>query len=385
MEEEKVIRHHYLDWIKVLAIFIVFLYHCSMFFNSFDWHIKNNTINHTYIEFFSLLVGNWIMPIFFVISGMSAYYALKRRNSKSFMKERFLRLGLPLLLGIFVLSPPQVFIERITNNQFVGSFIQYFPHYFDGLYLEIGGTGNFAFFGHHLWYLLMLLVFSGITLPFFQKTRMNARRKEFNLLHYLFLPIPLSIAALTVNSIVNLGSWGIIYYLLLYIFGFYFFSRESLRRFVRNIGILAGVLSILFTAIYLSWVMFYGFPMTAGVSWGVFMIVRVLLVWNTIFLILYLGDQFLNKSNRALSYASEASMPFYVLHQPIIILIGYLIYNLAWPVPVKLIILVSSSFAIIMWIYHFMIRRVNILRVMFGLKGNKEMSSEKRMEDTVKL
>ena len=231
----------------------------------------------------------------------------------------------------------------------------------------------------------MLLVFSGITLPFFQKTRRDAGRKEFNILHYLFLPIPLSIAALTVNSIVNLGSWGIIYYLLLYIFGFYFFARESLRVFVRKIGILAGGLSILFTAIYLSWVIFYGFPMTAGMSWGVFMIVRVLLVWNTMFFILYLGDQFLNMSNRALAYASEASMPFYVLHQPIIILIGYLIYNLAWPVPVKLIIVVSSSFAIIMWMYHFMIRRVNILRVLFGLKGNKEMNSEKGMDDTIKV
>ncbi|KGR78025.1 hypothetical protein CD29_12785 [Ureibacillus manganicus DSM 26584] len=58
------LRQHDLDWIKVLATFIVFLYHCSMFFNTFAWHIKNNEINQSTIQFFSLLVGNWIMPIF---------------------------------------------------------------------------------------------------------------------------------------------------------------------------------------------------------------------------------------------------------------------------------------------------------------------------------
>ncbi|MDR4886011.1 acyltransferase family protein [Fredinandcohnia sp. QZ13] len=374
-------RHYDLDWIKVLVMFIVFLYHCSMFFNSFDWHIKNNKINHTYIEFFSLLVGNWIMPIFFVISGIATYHALKRRNAQSFMKERFLRLGIPLLLGIFLLSPPQVYIERITNNHFKGSFLQFFPHYFDGLYLEIGGNGNFAFFGHHLWYLLMLLLFSVITLPLFLKTRKNVSGKDFNILHYLLIPIPLTVAALTVNSIVNLASWGIIFYFLLYILGFYFFSRESLREFVRKIGFLAGVLGILCTASYIFWVMFYGFPMNVSISWAIFVIIRVLLVWNLLFFILFLGDKYLNLSNRALKYTSEASMPFYILHQPIIILIGFFIYNLGWLVPVKLFFLVATAFLIIMCLYHFIIRRVNFLRVLFGLKEmKKETFSQQTME-----
>lgn len=226
--EKRLTRHIDLDWIKVLATLVVFLYHCSMFFNSFDWHIKNNSIDRAYVEFFSLLVGNWIMPVFFVLSGMATYYALKRRDLKSFIKERLLRLGLPLILGIFLLSPPQVYIERITNHQFKGSFLDFFPHYFEGLYLEIGGTGNFAFFGHHLWYLLMLLVFSVITLPFFLKTKRTAAAKQFSILHYLFIPIPLAIAALTINNVVNLASWGMIFFLLLYLIGFYFFCQRSI-------------------------------------------------------------------------------------------------------------------------------------------------------------
>ncbi|WP_066298575.1 acyltransferase family protein [Bacillus sp. FJAT-29937] len=364
----QLLRHYDLDWIKVLAMFIVFLYHCSMFFNSFEWHIKNNIINHSYIEFFSLLVGNWIMPIFFVISGIATFHALKKRNTQSFIKERLLRLGIPLLLGVFLLSPPQVYIERIANYQFEGTYLQFYPHYFDGLYLEIGGTGNFAFFGHHLWYLLELLLFSIITLPFFLMIRKNIGKRVFGYSHYILMPIPLIAAALTTNTIVNLASWGIIFYLILYVYGYYFFAREGLREFVRKVGVLAGWLSVLSTAGYIFWVVYSGFPMNVSFNWVIFIIIRVILVWNVLFFILYLGDKYLNVTNGALKYTSAASMPFYVLHQPIIIIIGFFIYNLEWEVPVKAMFLVPTSFMIIMILYHFIIRRINFLRVLFGLK-----------------
>lgn len=377
--DNRFLRQYDLDWIKVFATILVFLYHSSMFFNSFDWHIKNNVINRSYVEFFSLLVGNWIMPLFFVISGISTNYALKKRNYQSFAKERFLRLGIPLLLGIFFLSPTQVYIERITNHQFEGSFFQFSPHYFDGLYLEIGGTGNFAFFGHHLWYLLELLLFSMITLPFFINIGKGVSRKSFGISHYFVLPIPLMIFALTTNSVVNLASWGIIFYLILFIYGYYFFSRESLRGFVRKVGVLAGYLSVLSTTGYIFWVMYLGFPMNVSLDWGIFMILRVILVWNILFFILYVGDKYLNFTNRTLKYTSEASMPFYVLHQPIIIVLGFSIYNLVWEVPVKLIFLVTVAFAIIMFLFHFLILKNNFLRVLFGLRMLNEKNSKSEM------
>ncbi len=367
-QNHPLVRHYDLDWIKVLAMLLVFLYHCSMFFNSFDWHIKNNVINHSYIEFFSLLGGNWVMPIFFVISGIATFHALKKRDTQRFMKERLLRLGIPLLVGVFLLSPPQVYIERIANNQYEGTYLQFLPHYFDGLYLEIGGTGNFAFFGHHLWYLLALLLFSVLTLPFFLKASENAGKRAFGYFHYLAMPVPLIVAALTTNNIVNLGGWGMIFYFILYVYGYYFFAREDLRTFIRKVGVLAGSLSVLSIAGYIFWVMYYGFPMNVSLSWAIFMIIRVIMVWNALFFILYLGDKYLNVRNSALKYTSEASMPFYVIHQPIIIIIGFFIYNLDWAVPVKAAFLVSLSFITIMILYHFIIRKVNFLRVLFGLK-----------------
>ncbi|WP_456272364.1 hypothetical protein [Bacillus sp. AK031] len=64
-EKQGIIRRYDLDWIKVIATLFVFLYHRSMFFNPFDWHVKNNELDSTVILTFSLLIGTWIMPIFF--------------------------------------------------------------------------------------------------------------------------------------------------------------------------------------------------------------------------------------------------------------------------------------------------------------------------------
>ena len=36
----KPVRLHYLDWLRVFAILMVFVYHSSRFFNLETWHIK---------------------------------------------------------------------------------------------------------------------------------------------------------------------------------------------------------------------------------------------------------------------------------------------------------------------------------------------------------
>ena len=69
-------------------------------------------------------------------------------------------------------------------------------------------------------------------------------------------------------------------------------------------------------------------------------------------------------------------MPFYVLHQPVIIAIGYGIYALDWPLWVKLLLLVPASFVIITGLYHLVIRKSNVLRVLFGLRA------EHRVQDS---
>ncbi|WP_240035276.1 acyltransferase family protein [Neobacillus notoginsengisoli] len=153
-------RKYDLDWQRVLATFAVFLYHILMFFNPWPWHVKNSETDSQMIVVSSLPIGIWIMPLFFIISGMTASISLQKRTKKHYVRERLSRLGIPLLFGVIILTPPQVYLEWISHGQFTGSFLEFLEGYLNGPYLEIGGKGNFAFFGLHLWYLFVLLLLS---------------------------------------------------------------------------------------------------------------------------------------------------------------------------------------------------------------------------------
>ena len=160
----KLTRLYYIDWLRVVAMLSIFLYHSNRFFTISSWHISNaeRSLAST---FFEETFNLWMMPLFFVLSGAAAYYSLKSRKTSSFIKERFLRILVPLIgIGIFVLAPLQIYLERLTHDDFSGNFFQFYPHYFDGLY---GFGGNFAWMGVHLWYLMDLFLFSLVALPLF--------------------------------------------------------------------------------------------------------------------------------------------------------------------------------------------------------------------------
>jgi fucose 4-O-acetylase-like acetyltransferase len=150
-----------IDWLRVLATLAVFLFHCARFFDNEGWHVKNNQLDFG-MSIFVAIVSQWLMPLYFILSGASAYYALKTRRSGVYVWERFTRLLVPLIFGILVLIPPQVYIESVSGQSetappFAGSFIEFYPHYFDGFYAF---GGYFAWMGLHLWYLEVLFIFS---------------------------------------------------------------------------------------------------------------------------------------------------------------------------------------------------------------------------------
>jgi glucans biosynthesis protein C len=352
-----------MDWIRVLATIAVFLYHCSMFFNPFPWHVKNNQIDSSSILVFSLFVGAWIMPIFFAVSGISMTYGLKSRTGSEFIKERLLRLGVPLVFGVFILTPPQIYIERLYNQQFIGSFLDFFPHFFEGVYLDFGGNGNFAFFGLHLWYLLVLLVFSFITLPLFKSISGN---RNFSKIHFVLLPLVLIATGFIKTQ--GLGGWDLVFYLVVLIYGYYFLSSQDFKIALKSTINIHITIAAITSVSYIVWFM-TAYPQPGSIEETLFFAIRVINCWSLLLTIFYLADKYLSFTNAFLKYASEASMPFYVLHQPVIVTIGYFIRNLQWATPVKLIFLVIVSFTIIMLCYHFVIRNVNFLRLLFGIKN----------------
>ncbi|MEM8896086.1 MAG: acyltransferase family protein, partial [Bacteroidota bacterium] len=154
-------RRYDLDWLRVLVFGLLICYHVGMFFVPWDWHFKNNQ-TYGWLAYPMLFLNQWRLPILFVISGMGTYFALGKRSTWAFVKERFWRLWVPLGVGMFVIVPPQVYLERVVKGDFVGGYFDWWPvEAFVGIY----PSGNMSW--HHLWFLPYLLLFSWLLAPAF--------------------------------------------------------------------------------------------------------------------------------------------------------------------------------------------------------------------------
>ena len=373
-------RRYELDWLRVLAILIVFLYHSSRFFNLGDWHVKN-VDTYVWVEMWNIFATRWLMPLFFIISGASLSYAIgKSRGWSRFYVDKFLRLMIPVLVASITHIALQVYLERLTHGQFSGSFFSFLPEYFNGVYLGIGMPGNFAYHGMHLWYLFFLFIYSLICYPLFiwlkgtGREILNRVTKLFAIpgLMYLWFPIPLLIIkALIPQEVLNAGSggWGFLYYIWFLIAGFMIVSSERLQQHIKNQRWISLLLGMVLSTLYLYQLFSPSREvLPAWISDWIYTLLSFFSAWSWLFAILGFGMRFLSFDRPLLRYANEGVLPFFILHQTVLLGIGYFI--MTWEIHdfLKWTIVFTSSFIVIIALYTLLIRKLDLLRFLFGMK-----------------
>jgi glucans biosynthesis protein C len=379
MGQEKPVsqRRYDLDWLRVFAILAVFIFHCGRFFDLNDWHVKNPS---TYfgMQVWETFMGNWLMPVVFVISGASLYYALGSRGVWKFIDDKVRRLLIPLVVGIFSHIMFQVYLERFSHHQFSGSFWQFIPHYFDGWYAF---GGNFAWMGLHLWYLQILFVFSLICYPLLRWLRNGSGQNILKglgdflavpgLIYVFALPVAWLMSTLDPREIIGIrgfGGWPLPIYLLFFLYGFIVISHEGIQRNIQKlrwVSLIAGVVCAL--SLMVIWAG-EGDPTLGSGRYLLVYGIYGVSSWCWILAFLGFGFKHFTYSKPVLAYASEAVLPFYILHQTVLLCVGYFVTRWSIPDPVKYTLIGLSSFVLIMVIYEFIVRRVNGLRFLFGMK-----------------
>jgi peptidoglycan/LPS O-acetylase OafA/YrhL len=370
-------RRYDLDWLRVLAILVVFVFHSGRFFDQGDWHVKNPT---TYfgVQVWTTFLAHWLMPLIFVISGAGTFYALGTRGAGRFVKDRALRLLVPLVVGIFSHVMVQVYLERISHGQFRGSLLAFIPRYFDGMYAF---GGNFAWMGLHLWYLEMLFVFSLLLLPLFSWLKHGGGQRAAGALagwlarplaiYLLALPIALLLVVLDPSSALGnrgFGGWSIVIYILFFAYGFVLPANDAARQAIARQRWLSLGLGIgLFLALA-GLAVVWREPAFGTTRYTIIFALFGCSSWCWVLAILGFGAAHLNFSSPQLRYANEAVLPFYVMHQSALIYLGFFVVQWQLPDLAKWLIITPTSFVIIAALYELVVRRVNLLRLLFGMK-----------------
>jgi len=371
------IRLHYLDWLRVLAILAIFIFHNTRLFDTDDWTIKNTT-TYLFGDIWKDFADSWGMPLILLISGASIFFALGKSSAGKYVKGILARLFLPLSLGIFTHIALQVYLERLNKGTFSGSFLDFYPHYFDGMY---GFGGNFAWMGLHLWYLELLFILSMIFLPLFvwmKKTSSGGRVLQA-LGDLLALPGGLILLAVPVFLLIinldtatwgnrDLGGWSILIYPFFFISGFVIISNRRLQERIREQRWAALVSGLILSSAYLYGEYSNNIPPAYSFGGKLDDALRGLSVWCWLLAVFGFGMQHLNSQTLFLKYANQAVLPFYILHQTVIVCLGYFIVQWAIPDLLKFALIIISSFLITIGLYEFLVRRVNLLRFLFGMK-----------------
>jgi glucan biosynthesis protein C len=384
-------RLYYLDWLRVLAMVGVFLFHNARFFDVFsDWHVKNATTSFGASVLVAFL-DQWAMPLFFLIAGAGTYYALKSRRAGRYIQERTLRLVIPLIFGMLVIVVPQAYFQALSHGEQLGGY-NFFQLY--GLYLQT--LPDLEWF--HLWFLVDLFLFSIITVPIFITIGASGKSVISRLATVFDRPWALVLLLVFLIAIVNVffypaGFWGnrnggfnIVAYLLFFIFGYLIFANprimeviEKMRWIMLGVGVIAILSAVAFFVDELADpIKYFGTP-----RFIIAHFIQSLDTWCWLLAILGLGSRFLNRNNRFLSYANEAVLPFYILHQTVIISIGFYVVQWNTGVELKYLTISTTSFIAIMLIYEFLVRRINALRFLFGMRIKRKPLAELAMEGQI--
>jgi glucan biosynthesis protein C len=383
-------RRYDIDWLRVIATLTIFLFHCAKFFDTMDWHLKNPQRSE-FATLFVVLLALWEMPLFFLLSGVGSWYALKSRNAGQYLFGRVKRLLIPLYtVGAFILLPPQMYMDRVSHGGGAQNIWKLIPPYFRGSSFKFLFVAPYLtnIWPGHLWFLQLLFNVVILTLPLLLYLRSASGQRLIERLAgwcdrwggiFLFL-IPLLLVRFCLRSLSGgeyPHTWADVFeYAAFFVIGYLIPADKRFTESVRRHGWICLALGVVGFGIAMGVYMKLGYNPLDGTSYSwmyvLFQIIWSTASWSWIVFILSVGAKYLNFNHKVLAYANEAVLPFYVLHQTVLLLVGWYVIPLSMPILLKYLIISTSSFVLIMATYELLIKRIPPMRFLFGMRVRKK-------------
>ncbi len=363
-------REYGLDWLRVFAFAVLIFYHSGMIYVSWDFHIKNNETSRA-LELLMLACNRWRLPLLFFISGAGVWFSLRKREWLPFVRERLKRLGIPIVFGMLVIVPPQIYYERLFRGQYSGSYLDWYPSVFA---LRGYPEGNLSW--HHLWFVVYILVYSLLGIPVFAFLRSGAGRRLVEGLAAAVSRYPAALYALNVPSIavgLALGPhWPTTHNLVAdwanltgsfvtFLWGFVIASSPRLldeitRRRRELLAALICTVAIFFGTIFLQ---------RGGL---VRQLASAYFGFAAIVTFVGYARHHVRSRGPVLQRATELVYPFYIVHQTVTIAAGYYVIQLPWSVFPKLVVtMLATLFGSLLIVE--VARRSAVLRPFFGMRN----------------
>jgi len=344
-----VTRRHDIDWLRVIAIGLLLIYHIAIIFQPWAMFIAFIRSNELWEGLWKpmTMLNVWRIPILFYVSGMGLYFAMRKRNWWQLLTERTRRILVPFVFGIIAITPLHMFVFQ----KYYKMALDYYPH-----------------FGH-LWFLGNIFCYVVVLLPVFLylKKHPNGMFKQCltkllsNPFGLLLINVFFMAEALIIQPkpfAMYADNWhGFFLGLLAFFFGFLFMyvGKSFWQNVVKWRYLYIALAAVLFTI---------RFVIFATEAPGYLTVIESN-CW--IFAVFGLCHRYLNKPSKTLSYLSKAAYPVYIIHMVVLYLAAMFVLPYNLPAPLAFVIITAITFVGCFLIYECIIRRIAILRPLFGL------------------
>lgn len=398
-------RRHELDWLRALIIIGLIPFHVvGLFMVSIATYVEGGQ-SSALVDTIQGFFGLWPMSLLFLVAGAGTWFALGRRTTGQYVRERLLRLFVPFLFATLIIIPIQVYAVISAYPQLLqlpiipglqvhsgASFLAFYPLYLEGyayFLTHFTSMRELVFWGH-IWFIPRLLLYALATTPLLLWLRGTHGQRFIAAVSRLFampgsillLGLTLALPRILAGGLYRLAldasptiSWdpfnlwaqlGV--FLICFLLGYLFYESPHVLAAVRRDGLAALALGIGLFALLQTPVGHLA-PVTQ------FTPARILLVclrseseWLLVVGVLALGLRFFTAGNAVLEYLNEAAYPLYVLHMPVLIVVGLGLTQSGLPLMIALPIIVMATLALTLGLYEFVIKHIGVLRFLFGLK-----------------
>lgn len=372
-------RRFDLDWLRVGVFGLLIFFHIGMLYvENWGYHFKSQ-YQWQGLEMAMLMISPWRMAILWLISGIAIRFLLVKVSIERFIFLRSIRLLLPLLFGILVVVPPQLYVEMTQKAGLDMSYWQFMLEFFsaDTTLFNDFQAGIWPHIDvNHLWYLRSLWQYSLALVCLLPV--LNARWIE-HVFHWILRQHSLiAIAVMTLPLFLLQTLWDpdTVRYPLGFTFMLYGYLIGWSPLFWQRIKTGLPWLLTITPIVLISFVCFYQFmwlpfgedshPVLQFLGLVSYSLSRVLGALT----LLSLAYTYLNVKSDKLNYWSEGVYPFYILHQSILIVAGYWLSRFdfggfgAILEPIAVIVITIAG---CLGCYE-VIRRSSLLRPLFGMK-----------------
>ncbi len=343
-------RRYDIDWLRVIAIGLLLIYHIAIGFQPWGLMIgfiqNQDTLPKLWTPLTMLNV--WRIPILFFVSGMGVSFAIRRRNWRQLIVERSRRILLPFIFGILAIVPLHVLILQ---------------RYYELPFSYEPGVG-------HLWFLGNIFAYVILLLPLFFYLKENENGKVHEWIKRIFSS-PIGLILIVAGFVLEVvlvkpalfemyaQTWhGFILGGIAFLFGFCgVYAGDGFWKIL-----VKGRWMYLLLAIGLFLTRLYYFNAQAPA----YLIAVESCTW--IFSVFGFTSRYLNKPSQTLTYLSQGAYPIYILHMVFLYLASLWIFPAEWAAGWKLFGTMVVTFAGCLAVYEFLIRRISLVRPLFGLK-----------------